>query len=455
MSQAPLPEALKRSPPNPLYPKLRPGPNGPGPEAVAGNQRARLYDAMVEMVVTRGYAGTSIKAVCALAGVSRRTFYDLFGGKRTTPKEACFLSAYEYVVGRTAHRVRAAYCHEREPQQRLCSAFARFAREAADQPKLARFALVESLGAGRLARAQMDRGRHVFEDMIGASLSEGPHGVTLPRWVVKGVVCGVERVTRLRLMDGDAERLPGLGNELLAWALSYRDPAAIELPAGSGARRETPVRRQPRSENDRVRIMHSAARIAARKGYAQLSPARIATAAGVSERRFDELFGSSEHCLLDSLDRMGIEALVSSAEASRRTADRLVGLHRGMLALMQHLASNPELVQIAFVEIFAVGPAGIERREGLLGKFTELLAGSRSRTRRPSDLVSEASVGAIWAIVQQHVTRGAARLLPGVAGWASYLALAPVIGGGAAVDVIRRAQAAVEDEHVASREVCE
>jgi hypothetical protein len=50
--------------------------------------------------------------------------------------------------------------------------------------------------------------------------------------------------------------------------------------------------------------------------------------------------------------------------------------------------------------------------------------------------VTEASVGAIWGIVHHHVTRGATHLLPGLADYATYLALAPVVGHEAAVQVI-------------------
>jgi AcrR family transcriptional regulator len=60
------------------YQKLRPGVRGPGGlsrEEVREHQRRRLYEAMVEIAVTCGYPATTIKAVCALAGVSRQTFY--------------------------------------------------------------------------------------------------------------------------------------------------------------------------------------------------------------------------------------------------------------------------------------------------------------------------------------------------------------------------------------------
>jgi AcrR family transcriptional regulator len=265
----------------------------------------------------------------------------------------------------------------------------------------------------------------------------------LPPLVLKGIVCGVERVTRRRLLAGTVRELPPLAEELLAWALSYRSAAAAELLLQSPARREPSAALNPgaRVDDDRARMLLSAARIAAARGYAQLSPGQIAHAAGVPEARFNELFVSAEQCFLDALDRIALEALLALARPGQARGDRGVGLYHGMLALMRHLAADPCLARLAFVEIFAVGPAGIERRERLLGEFTKLLSRSMPRSPGVSDLVSEASAGAIWGIVHHHVTRGAARALPMAAGHATYMALAPVLGADAAVEIIARAGA--------------
>jgi AcrR family transcriptional regulator len=450
------------------YQKLRcgvRGANGLTRAEVAANQRTRIYEAMVEVAATGGYPATTVKAVCALAAVSRRTFYDLFAaiGQRS-PKEACFLGAYDFVVGRAAGRINRAYRAEHDPERRLCRAFEQFAREVADEPQTARVALVEVLGAGPAALARMQRTRTIFERMIGASLAEGPGGVALPAPLVKGIVCGIERITRRLLLAGDIGKLPALSDELLAWVLSYRTPAAATLTAAaSPARPRAPARWLPRTriENDRARILCCAARIAAAKGYAQLTPARIARDAEVSDQRFDELFESPEQCFLDALDRLGLEVLVCVARAARSSDDPLIGLHRGIVALLRHIADDPVLVRVAFVEVFALGPPGIQRRERLLGQFTDLLAkslpsrGATASPARPSrrpresrlsrasgapgappDLALEASVGAIWGLVHQQVTRGAAHRLPDLAGYAGYLALAPAIGGESAVQLI-------------------
>ena len=108
------------------YEKLRRGvrgANGLTRAEVVANQRTRLYEATVEVTAAVGYEAMTIKAVCALAGVSRRTFYDLFGAAGPSPgaagpspKEACFLAAYDFAVGRAAGRINRAYRAEHDPE---------------------------------------------------------------------------------------------------------------------------------------------------------------------------------------------------------------------------------------------------------------------------------------------------------------------------------------------------
>jgi AcrR family transcriptional regulator len=409
--------------------KLRPGPNGDH-DAVAGNQRSRLIGAMIEEVAERGYAATTLARLVGLAGVSKRAFHELFG-----TKEAYFLATYDAIVGNTIRRIGAAYRCESDWQARLRAGFAAYAAEVGDEPKAARLVLVEALAAGPAALERMRRTRLIFEQVVSASFGEDPDGMTLPPPIVKGIVCGVERITRQRLLAGDVAELPGLADELLEWALSYRSAAAAGLAAASPAHRNglAPCCARVRAPNGRARILYSAARIAAANGYAQLTPAQIVGEAEVSEKTFDGLFESTEQCFLEALDRLGLEALVCATRAFQSSEDGLAGMHRGITALLRHIAKDPVLVQVAFVEIFAVGPAGIERRERLLGQFTDQLMRGLPQSRAPSRLAVEASIGAVWGIIHDHVTRGATQLLPGLAGHVTYIALAPAIGGEAAV----------------------
>jgi len=418
--------------PEPLYVKLHPGPSGLEHSAVASNQRSRLIGAMIEEVAQRGYSGATLARLVALAGVSKRAFHELFG-----TKEAYFLATYDAIVANAVRRIGVAYRSEGDWQVRLRAGFAAYAAEVVEEPKAARLVLVEVLGAGPPALERMRRTRRIFEEVLSASFREAPDGVTLPPLIAKGIVCGVERITRQRLLAGDVAELPALADELLAWALSYCSPAAAGLGAVSAEQCDglAPCCPRARSESDRARILRCAAEIAATGGYAQLSPARIARETGVTEARFDELFESSEQCFLDALDRLSLEALVCATRAAQRT-EGLGAVQAGVAALLRHIATSPVLVQVAFVEIFALGPAGIERRERLLGQFTDQLMRGLPQSRAPSRLVAEASIGAVWGILHHHVTRGATHLLPGLADQVTYIALAPVIGGEAAAAVI-------------------
>ena len=401
-------------------------------DAVASNQRSRLIGAMIEEVSERGYPAATLTRLVALAGVSKRAFHELFG-----TKEAYFLATYDAIVANAVRHIGLAYRSEGDWQARLRAGFAAYATEVVDEPNAARLVLVEVLGAGPAALARMRRTSLLLEQAVSASFSETADGVKLPPLIAKGIVCGMERITRQRLLAGDVKELPALADELLEWALSYRSPAASGLgtiSAAQGNRLVLCCPRPPR-ESDRARLLRCAAQIAATKGYAQLTPARIARDAGVSEAKFDEFFESSEQCFLDALDRLSLEALVCAAKAAQGT-DGWAIVQAEIEALMRHIATSPVFVQVAFVEIFALGHVGIEPRERMLGQFTDQLMRVLPESHALSRVAADASVGAVWGIIHHHVTRGAARLLPGLADHATFIALAPVIGPEAAAEVI-------------------
>jgi AcrR family transcriptional regulator len=74
---------------------------------MSGVQRARLLAAAVAVIGDLGYQGMSVARVCARAGVSRRTFYDLF-----EDREDCFLEVFEEAVARFAVVARDAVSGE-------------------------------------------------------------------------------------------------------------------------------------------------------------------------------------------------------------------------------------------------------------------------------------------------------------------------------------------------------
>jgi AcrR family transcriptional regulator len=71
---------------------------------VSEMQRRRLLSAIMEVLGDNGYEGATVGRICKRAGVSRRTFYDLFDDR-----EDCFLDAFELGIERLAERVAPAY----------------------------------------------------------------------------------------------------------------------------------------------------------------------------------------------------------------------------------------------------------------------------------------------------------------------------------------------------------
>ncbi len=399
---------------------------------------------MVRAVAAHGYGATTVRQLSALAGVSTRTLYELFADG----KEECFFSAYDVAMRRMARRVAIAYISERDRRRRLACALEEFARVVCDEPQAARLVLVEVFAAGPAALERVEHTHKLFEGMVDLNFRQTA-GEAPPSLVVKGVVAGVARVARVRLLDGATAELPALTGELLEWVLSYRSPAAgmlEDLGSVSGPVVAPVAVSTGRCEpgNDRARILDAVARLAADEGYRQLTVPRIRAAAGVSRRRFDAHFEDVHDCFFAAVELLSDRALEYAAREGAAGRDSPGGLHRALSALCEYLAANPLFARLAFVEVFAPGPDGVRCRTRIITGMAARLRESAPPAQRPSELAAEASVGAIWGVVHHHVATGHAHRLPQVAPTLSFLALAPVLGGQKALEAITAEQARMD-----------
>lgn len=210
-----------------LYPKLRPGPRTSTAQSVASNQRARMYGAMIELVALRGYAGSTVSELCALAGVSKRTMYERFPGG----KEQCFLATYDIVVHRAQTRILEAEAQRRGehaepagPRRRLRELAEAFAREVVGYPNAARLVLVEALRggpSGPMLSGRTERTRRVVEQVLTHTLRLGPDGPPPPRSVLDAIVADGTRLVRARLLE---DRIHKLEEELAEACLGAVPP---------------------------------------------------------------------------------------------------------------------------------------------------------------------------------------------------------------------------------------
>jgi AcrR family transcriptional regulator len=403
-------------------------------DQVARNQRARLYGAMIEAVARRGYEATSVADLLALAGVSRRAFYELFSNK-----EDCFLSTHDSVVGRARKVTLDAWAAERGWANRLHASCGALLEDIADHPKSSRLVLVDSLGVGAGIREPMQLADHIFERLVSVAFNSAPDGRELSRLMSKAIVSGVRHVLFVRLAEGREQELYSLTDEVLDWCECVRSPLLARLGASSGSRAPLTGGSAPTlflsGGESRARALISLLYLTLDEGYEELSDPRIAQFAGISTEAFHKEFASKEAAFLALLDGIAQEALGSVRE-STDGASWPATVNLGVSAFVDYLVTHEPLARIAFVELFSVGPGIVGRLTRMVDELTRLLTENAPHPSRGPLIAQEAVAGALWGIVWSCVLSKRLEQLPRVAEHLSYLVLAPYIGAQAAVEAI-------------------
>ncbi|MBS1886822.1 MAG: TetR/AcrR family transcriptional regulator [Actinobacteria bacterium] len=418
----------------PLYPKLKARP-GARREEVRANQRARLHGAMVEAVAEHGYAAVTVRRLSAIAGVSQKTIYDLFPNK-----EEYFLATYDRVVEEGMSRISAAYRagqgDERDWNAGLCRAFEVFAAEIIERPKPSRLALLEILAAGPNGHERAELAERVFAQMLAQSFAQAPDEVAMPLLLLRSLVGGVWFVTRSRLLQGRPSTVLESGQELFRWMLAYRHPAVEKLTRQVPAPVPTRPALPRRPVDERTAMLRAVAELAATGGLPGLVPGQIAQRAGLEASAFSRHFEDVADCFFSSLELMGTESLARAMRTGEGAADWPATVCRSIQAMLCHIAEDPVFARAAFVAVYSIGPSGTPRRAELMRAFAAILIRQAPEGAKPSAVVAEAIVGSVWSIAHCHVLHHRARVLPSLAGYASYLALAPIVGAERALDAI-------------------
>jgi AcrR family transcriptional regulator len=422
----------------PLYRRLPHGPSGMGRDEVARNQRARLYGAMIEAISRRGYKATTVAHVIALAGVSRRAFYELFENK-----EACFLATYDIVVARSRKRVLDAWTAEHGWANRIHAGCKALLDDISESPKGPQLVFVDSLGIGPRARERMLLAGFTFERLVTTGFQLAPDGIGFPRLTSRGIVGGVRHVIFRRLLEGRERELRTLSDEVLDWVESYRTPAAARLgvPASAIQRHQPPTPAAFLASDDkRARVLGSVVHLTLDEGYSQLTDPQIAQFAGVSTEAFHKQFPSKEECFLAVLDEFVREALETVTPAFEEATNWPEGVYRAVAAFIEYLVSHEALLRIAFIDLFEVGPAMVGRMTRSVEGFTKMLTDNGPAPRRGPDVALEAVTGAVWAIITSYVSNGRLQRLPCLVDYLTFTVLAPYIGPKEAVEAIQAAR---------------
>lgn len=190
-------------------------------EAVAQSQRARLLDAVGHVVAAKGFKAATVADVIALAGVSRRTFYEQF-----TDLEACFLAAYQdgmqnlFAAIGEALRGRA----DADWRERVRLSIDAYLRALAAAPELSWTFSVESLGAGNQALQQrgwvLEQWVAQWRALLVRREREEPKARPVADSSLLAMVGGIEELVRDRLRRQGARGLPQLAGPITEFTLA-------------------------------------------------------------------------------------------------------------------------------------------------------------------------------------------------------------------------------------------
>jgi AcrR family transcriptional regulator len=196
---------------------------------VARSQRERALDAAVDVVAEKGDAATTVADLTREAGISRTTFYEMFADK-----EACFLAAYDVAADVLARRVAAAFETEPAWPARARAGLEALLESLAEEPAIARLALVDFGAAGPAAQRRYRAALQRMTPLFDEGRDFAPEGRRLPPNTSRMAIGAVVGLIAEEIAAGRAEQLPGLLPEVLFATLSpYLGPevAAREVSA--------------------------------------------------------------------------------------------------------------------------------------------------------------------------------------------------------------------------------
>lgn len=424
--------------------KLSPGP-GLSAAEVAANQLDRVHGALIQVVAENGYDGVKVRDIVRVAGISSRSFYELF-----VDKEDCFLQSYDRVARRATRGLVGAHGDAGGLEERVRLSLDEMLDGIEREPQAARLALVEVYAAGEAASEHAWRAERALVGALVETFARAPDGVVLPPLVLEGMVLGVASVVRRRLLDGRLTRMRARKEELVDWAFSYIDRetgtlAQLDRRGLRPDKRFVPMTiesldgEEPSLEvADRVRVLAAIAELTVADGYVGLTIPRIRSAAGITRRRFDAVFEGVEDSYITAVELRVEEALGEAARARERAGDWAGGVYRIVGTLCDRIGADAFLAKACRMDDGPSGESAARMRQRLTTAILDLIEDG-APALGSTLLTREASANALWGLFYRHNVRDWV-LSRRIAATLSYMVLAPAVGAPAGLAAIRAEQ---------------
>jgi AcrR family transcriptional regulator len=147
----------------------------------------------------------------------------------------------------------------------------------------------------------------------------------------------------------------------------------------------------------------------AEHGYGKTTVADVISRAGVSRKTFYRHYANKQECFLATYDQISARAILQ-VEQAYQEADGWPGrVEAAIRALFEAAIENPGAVRLVLIEINALGPAGIERRERSIVHYERFLRDALKLAPGKGDsseTVSRAVIGGLNSVLYRRVLRG-------------------------------------------------
>jgi AcrR family transcriptional regulator len=277
-------------------------------------------------VLERGVVGVTASEVVARAGVSRRTFYEIFDGV-----EDCLQATFDDTLAAASERVLSAYDQSAPWRARIRAGLAALLGFLDEEPTCAHLLLVDLHTAGPRARARRERVLAALSAAVDEGRSEGSRAARLPPLTAEGVVGGALEILGTRVRAREHPLLELCGPLMATIVLPYLGPAAARHELD----RPVPEPAQPApSERAAAPPVNPLDGLPMRLTYRTICVLRaIATEPGASNRQVGSMSGIVDQGqiskLLARLRRLGLIDNEAPRASERGTPNKWTLTERG------------------------------------------------------------------------------------------------------------------------------
>jgi AcrR family transcriptional regulator len=131
--------------------------------------------------------------------------------------------------------------------------------------------------------------------------------------------------------------------------------------------------REEVAANQQLRLGLAMLAAVGEKGYIATTVSEVVARAGVSRKAFYQHFAGKEECFLAAYDVIVRESRCRVARAYGEADGRRDRLESAIRALFGAAVETPHALRLALIDIAALGPAGIERRERGIAEYGQLI----------------------------------------------------------------------------------